>query len=76
MKKSCQHGCQGAKELTDISDVRSLAILVSWGQPELNFDNGPLKDDLKDALISLLQKRPDWRQLLRKKIKCTTVFSS
>jgi hypothetical protein len=72
-----QHGRQGtAKEKTDITDVRALATFVSWGQPELDFDNGPSKDDLKNALINLLQKRPEWRQLLRQKIKCTAVFDN
>jgi hypothetical protein len=59
-----------AKEQTDIMDLRSLVIFVFWGQPELNFDNGPLKNDLENTLISLLQKRPDLRQPLRQKIKC------
>jgi hypothetical protein len=50
-----QHGRQGsAKEQTDIADLRSMLILVFWGQPELNFDNGPLKDNLEKALTSLL----------------------
>jgi hypothetical protein len=72
-----QHGRQGSpKEQTDIMDLRSLVIFVSWGQPELDFDNGPLKNDLEEALRSLLQKRPDLRQLLRPKIKCTAVFGS
>jgi hypothetical protein len=72
-----QHERQGsAKEQTDIMDLRSLVIFVFWGQPELNFDNGPLKNDLENALISLLQKRPDLRQPLRRKIKCTAVFGN
>ena len=72
-----QHGRQGsAKEQTDITDLRSLVILVFWGQPELNFDNGPLKNELENALISLLQKRPDLRQPLRQRIKCTAVFGN
>jgi len=35
-----------------------------------------LKNDLENALISLLQKRPDLRQPLRQKIKCTAVFGN
>jgi hypothetical protein len=72
-----QHGRQGsAKEQTDIMDLRSLVIFVFWGQPELNFDNGPLKNDLENALMSLLQKRPDLEQPLEQKIKCTAVFGN
>lgn len=72
-----QHGRQGtAKEHTDITDVRALLAFVSWGQPELDFDNGPSKDDLEKALNSLLQKHPEWRPLLREKIKCTAVFGN
>jgi hypothetical protein len=72
-----QYGRQGtSKEQTDIKDVRAMAPFVSWGEPELDFDNGPSKDDLKNALINLLQKRPEWRQLLKQKIKCTAVFGN
>jgi hypothetical protein len=72
-----QYGRQGSsKEETDIKDVQAMVPLVSWGQPELNFDNGPSKDDLKNALINFLQKNPEWRQLLRQKIKCTAVFGN
>jgi hypothetical protein len=71
------YGRQGSpKEETDIIDLMSLVIFVSWGQPELNFDNGPLKNDLEEALRSLLQKYSDLRQPLRQKIKCTAVFSN
>lgn len=69
-----QHEHEGTlKEATDIRDVVNLLRLAKPGKPELNFND---EQSLKIALGRLLQKRPPLEQILRQKIKCTTVFGT
>jgi hypothetical protein len=69
-----QHQRQGSpKEVMDIKDVTSMLWLVTLGKPELNFDHD---QNLENALLSLLQKRPALRQRLKQTISCMAVFGS
>ncbi|EEH37678.1 hypothetical protein PAAG_08096 [Paracoccidioides lutzii Pb01] len=69
-----QYQRQGSrKEGTDIRDIISMIPLAVPGRPELNFNGS---QELQTALANLVQKRPDLRQSLKVKIKCSAVFQN